>query len=730
MVRIVSHTESLRAQARVKIDFPELRGFNFPTLASVLAEPSTGPVIFDDAGKFWGGTLDLVILTNPLVSRVVVNGDPCQTSTKFPMPGTQSEFDLSPIHCVARSATRYATRTHRGFQLLAGTMGVHTTNPIDGHITHTVSGKDGIPVCTASPRYVQVLSSYGRQAYTYSTVQGEDFKTDIEVDMTGLEGAVLDSAAYTAITRSSTGIYLHMEAADPSSTIKKPPTGSDLMNAIVYAMRSANSPSLPRPHWLVKAAFYRHIHKCMPLLPWFASIGASLPAESFQNVVPVSNTTFVSDLTAAEPVIGDLCLPSTGPVDTHIHETHFVAKELRELHTRHGQTDQFKETAFVNPHVHKRSDTATYFESVRARLSPSTYEENQARMLACPRLDMCEEYDRLVPKPPKWSPQKHEQYVDLAVEEYCSKRTVQAVLSKLNAHDPDRTGSDIKITLKNQVIKKAEKRYKLAAIPGQLIHEYDIHTTLNDAAYALFLEHEIIPAFPENFLFYRRMSPSQFIAEYRSRWRFDNGAHSSDVTRWDVGCDAGMLNFDVHMMHRSCFPADYVEQYILRRLTSRSQHGVMATVQNSGDRFTWPLNTVRRAVVTSIVCEVTPSDTVAVNGDDAAIDRVCNALPFPDSPWEFKNDNGHRVEFSGFELGGPDPTYSAAGLQYRTMILMSRDPSAQDKWVNYLDLLQNAPVDSPESVDVARCAQQHMDPELFAEFLPPAYRPLFPHVCF
>jgi len=343
---------------------------------------------------------------------------------------------------------------------------------------------------------------------------------------------------------------------------------------------------------------------------------------------------------------------------------------------------------------------------------------------------MRDEYDRLIPAPPKWSPEKHEQYVDRAVDEYCSKRSVQAVMAKLNDHDPDRTGSDIKITLKNQVIKKAEKRHKLKAIPGQLIHEYDISATLTDAAYALFLENEIIPAFPKQFLFYRRMSPSEFIAQYKSRWRFDNGAYASDVTRWDVGCDAGMLNFDVHVMHRSAFPREYVEAYIARRLTSKSQHGVMATMQNSGDRFTWPLNSVRRAVVTSLVCQVTEEDTAAINGDDAALDRNCVALHFPDSPWEFKNDNGRRVEFSGFELGGEEPTYSASGIHYRTMILMSRDPSAQDKWVNYLDLLQYADLNSPEAVDVARCAAQHMHPELFSEYLPAPLRPLFPNVCF
>jgi hypothetical protein len=413
-----------------------------------------------------------------------------------------------------------------------------------------------------------------------------------------------------------------------------------------------------------------------------------------------------------------------------VPETHFIAKEYREVAMRGEMTDQFKEAAFVNPHVHKRSDTPTYFLSVQRRLTTATAHSNLSRMMSCPRTDMCNEYDRLVPNPPRWSSEKFEGYLDQAILEYTSKRTERDVLKKLDSMDPDRSGCDIKITLKNQVIKKAEKRAKREAIPGQLIHEYDLSQTLSDSAFALFFENEIIPAFPQNFLFYRRMNPSEFIAAYQKRWRVGNGAYSSDVSAWDVGCDAGMLNFDAHIFRKSCFPAWYIDDYVHRRLHSRSQHGPMATMQNSGDRYTWPLNTVRRAVVTSLVCQVEPSDTVTINGDDAAIDRFCTALPFPDSPWEFKDSNGMVVEFSGFDLGGPKPTYSASGIHYRSLILQSRDPSAQDKWENYLDLLQHADLDTPEASDVARMAHIYLKPDRFAKALPTPLRSLFPGVLF
>lgn len=723
--RVVSHTESLRAQAKLAIDFPEMRGYNFPTLASIIAEPSTGTIIFDDAGKFWGGMLDLVILCNPFVHTVVVNGDPAQGYAHFPHAGTQSRYDAGPLEAISGLVTRYATVTHRGFRVLADTLGVHTTSRVEGHLTHTVGPKIGLPVLTTSPRYAENLAEAGRRAYTFSGVQGEDFSEEVEVDVTALEDALLDRTAYVGLTRSKTGCYVHLNAMDPSSSIRAPPTASDVMNALVYAIRSQGGHSLVRPDAVLKAAFYRHLHLSMPSLAWFAKIGASVPRGEYQSVFPAVFRDVAVETAVDEPGCVEVPCPVAPPVDTYIRETHWTAKEYREVPGRGGATDQFKDLAFVNPHEHKRSDTATYFMSVQKRLKAQSSKANARRMARCLRSDMCKEYDRLVPRPPQWSALKHSEYCDLAVEEYEKSRSQEAVRAKLDAHDPDRTGSDIVISLKNQVIRKAEKRSIREAVPGQLIHEYDLSQTLADAPYALFLENEVLDAFPDNFLFYRRMSPEKFISAYQRRWRVGNGVHTSDVTRWDVGCDAGVLNFDVHVMHRSGFPSDYIVSYIERRLNSRSQHGPMGTMQNSGDRYTWILNSIRRAIVASIVNSLTPADTTAINGDDEATDRYCESKHFSDSPWAFKNANGPVGEFSGFELGGKIPTYSAEGIHYRTLILESRDPSNQEKWSNYMGLLGLTDLDSPLAMDVARSAFQFMKPDLFWQFLPTPLRQHF-----
>jgi len=729
MARVVSHTESLRAQSKTALDFPEMRGVNFPTIPGILCEPTSGPIVFDDAGKFFGGILDLVLLTNPLVPEIVVNGDPAQALTKFPVGGTQSEFDKGPL-VVAELTTKYATISHRWFGLLADTFGLHTTRVNRGHITHTVGPKHGLPVTTASPRYVQVLSSAGRQAYTHDTIQGEDFDCDVEVDMSALEEAASDRTAYVALSRSKTGVYLHMNAADPKSTIKAPPTGSDLLNAILYSMRAGNAPTLLNGNDLTRAAFYAHLHSSMPRLKWFANVGATVDIGKYQSVTAASNEMTAVEFSVAEGSSSDHLIPSEAFIDHNIPETHWAAKEFREVGRAGLQTDQFKETAFVNPHVHKRGDHATYKYTVEKRITRASPAANFTRMRKCPRTDMIQEFDRLCPTVPQWTPDKHVMYLDRARVEYESGRTEAAVLAKLASHDPERTGCDVVNSLKAQVINKEEKRHKMEAIPGQLIYEYDIAQTLEDAAYALFLEEELFPAFPDNFLFYRRMNPAQFKNAYQKRWRVGNGVHTSDVTRWDVGCDAGVLNFDVHIFRKVGFPEPYVEAYTHRRLSTRSQHGPLQTAQPSGDRFTWTLNSMRRAVVASLVLGVKPEDTVAINGDDEALDRCAETKPFPDTVWEFKDQNGPTGEFSGFELGGPTPVYSARGIHYRMMVLISRDPSAVEKWTNYLGLLEHVDCHAWEALDVARAAAEHMPEDLFKAALPAAFRPHFKHLKF
>jgi hypothetical protein len=153
----------------------------------------------------------------------------------------------------------------------------------------------------------------------------------------------------------------------------------------------------------------------------------------------------------------------------------------------------------------------------------------------------------------------------------------------------------------------------------------------------------------------------------------------------------------------------------------------MASMQRSGDRYTWVINSICKALLTSWACDLTPEDTAFVNGDDSAVDRPCTVKQLPHSEWVLKASNGPVGEFSGFLLGGEQPYYSPKGLQYRVDILESRDPSARDKWLAYMDLLTHSDPHSSISVDIASRAMPHLPPDLFRQKLPlPMHAQFFP----
>jgi hypothetical protein len=724
--RVVSHTQSLRAELKEKLDFPSLRGFNFPTLVSLLTEPSSGTLAFDDAGKFEGGLLDLLLLCNPLVEAVVVNGDPAQGLKRFPYRGTQSFMLPTLIERVAQQSTKYATISHRQFQVLAHSIGMHTTNPVMGFMQHVNGGMTTLPTLTASPRYVGVLAGGGRIAYTYEEVQGEDFKTPVEVDLTGLEAAISDRTSYVATTRSNAGVYLHMEAADPRSVIRQMPSGSPVLNAWIFEFHHAQSPRLVRPVPNVKAAFYAHLHQCMPNYAPFAAVSGTTVQENIRELMSMPEYS-VPQLTEAECEELSETTPRQAAVDAEIlAEYQMWDKPDRETREgNQGATSQFRETAVVDPHVHRRTDRPTFAKSVDARLTKVGASTNRQKFESTDRRDLIDQFDAMVPYLPAMDLDRLLECGRASLEDYMSTRTASTLQHKLDSVDPVRLASQITISLKAQVIKKAEKRVKKEAVPGQLIHEFDLVATLSDGAYARYLEMYVLPAFPASCNFYYRMNPEKFVQQYKDNWVTGRGSYSSDVTRWDVGCDATVLHFDAHVMRRAGFPEEYVLGYIERRLTTTTQFGDIATIQNSGDRFTWVLNTLRRAVVTFYVTSPDGDTHFFFNGDDATADKPLMSRQLENSPWLFKDETGSIVEFSGYEMGHDDPRYSGLGLYYRCAILRSRNTTQADRWEAYLVLSELVSVDDEYLMPILTMCADHLSTSRFSQLLSANHTHLF-----
>lgn len=758
-VRVVTHTQRLRAAEKEAHSQSGLRGFSFPTIETILSQPTTGWVIFDDARKLWGGLIDLVLAINPMIPGVVVNGDPAQGSSHTPYVGGQSEYLPSCLDSVLPLATKYATISHRFPKIIASTLGLYTTNPTEGHITFTLTAT-GCPTLVASPRYMGVLRGGGIEAKTHDTVQGETYKCDVELDFTGMASGTTDSCSTVSLTRSTTGVYLHGSPVESGSTSLVPPTASPILNALLYDMRLRDS-HIGQPCATSRMAFLAHLMRSMPIFD-ASPVGHVADWTTFANHVPTAHHDPAAEPTASEPSSADQPAQDVFPCDSIDNEVCPLDGESRERAARGVMTRQFRETATVNPQTHHPTDQATRAMMLAKRITRSTPAANLQLMATNPRTDMCVMFDLMQPVVPQWADHAG-YYTDTAVLTYASTRSQQTVMQKLARHDPDRTGCDVQLSMKGQVIKKVEA-LGAPAKAAQAIHMYDIRITLEERAVWRFIEDLVMHNFGENVVIYNRESQTSFAARVGPRLRRCKTLTGSDATGWDAGCDAAVLNFDVHVLRRAGVPDHFVQQYVHRRTHTRSQYGYMATMQNSGDGGTYVMNSIRDAVMTTIRMRVQPlfeafcatqvgqqhltksgvapygpmdvarradpPPLLLINGDDVTLGADASTHPdklvvdrFPDSRWVFKDERHHTIQFSGMELNTTGRVgYSPYGLWYRCAIKAESGTTDPIQWAAYADLFRGVTVADKYTAEVAKYLLAHLPESVVRGLTPPEYQ--------
>jgi hypothetical protein len=357
---------------------------------------------------------------------------------------------------------------------------------------------------------------------------------------------------------------------------------------------------------------------------------------------------------------------------------------------------------------HSRYDRATEQLSLAKRISTSSVARNASLMKTAKPVDLYDAFDRLFPKIEKCTTAELDLLSERVATEYLSRRTEAQVRAKISQQDPSLTPSDIKLFLKQQIVKKVEKMFSPAS-PGQLIHEFSLATTLADAVFVLWLEERLLDQAPANLVFLRRLTPSQIRQRYRDTWHVGRGCSWNDYTSWDAGCDHNITALDVHIFKRCGFPASFIDSYVARKISSRSFLGVMAIMQNSGDRFTWPLNSLRNAVVTTCNFGFRPDVCYWFNGDDFICDDVVSPTGMLVTPLRFvgKFGSGPIGIFSGWRFAGPVCTTDSASLLYRCDIASARGRSDIEYWQSAADLAQFCCPDDVEYPHIVSRLAEH-----------------------
>nr|UVF62076.1 MAG: RNA-dependent RNA polymerase [Agrostis stolonifera deltaflexivirus 1] len=286
---------------------------------------------------------------------------------------------------------------------------------------------------------------------------------------------------------------------------------------------------------------------------------------------------------------------------------------------------------------------------------------------------------------------------------WAGKRTKKQLCESINKQDLDMAYIFTKLFPKGQYIKKKAK-WRFNAFASQTISDFHLGRIFRDSPYALYLEKMALKhALPSTYL-HCRASPEDLSRWYRHNWR-PGTMTGNDYTAWDSGIDHVFLEFDLWLMEVCHFPLDYRERFRFERLNTYSFLGTHRPRQESGDRWTWILNTLRNAALTGASIDCPKHTPICVSGDDSvtlgAWRRTDNFNPHE---WLMvpKREEGESMEFCGLIFGGADVSFDPAIVHWRSRFGLQLGRRDSDYWLSIKQaIIETAAKLGPESPKLA-----------------------------
>lgn len=281
---------------------------------------------------------------------------------------------------------------------------------------------------------------------------------------------------------------------------------------------------------------------------------------------------------------------------------------------------------------------------------------------------------------------------DLGLMELCerdklaswsSKRTKRVLQASIDKQDVDLPYTFTRLFPKGQFIKKKAK-WRCNAFASQTVSDFHLGRIFRDAPRALFLERKSIQyAYSSTYLHYKA-SPDDMSRWYRRHWRVGKMT-GNDYTAWDSGIDHVFLEFDLWLMELCHFPPEYVSRFKFERLNTHSFLGNHMPRQESGDRWTWILNTLRNAALTGASLDCPPHTPLCVSGDDSVtLGAWRKSDGFFPGEWLMvpKREEGTTMEFCGLIFGGTDVSFDPSVIHWRARFGLQQGRADPDYWLS------------------------------------------------
>ena len=272
---------------------------------------------------------------------------------------------------------------------------------------------------------------------------------------------------------------------------------------------------------------------------------------------------------------------------------------------------------------------------------------------------------------------------------WASKRTKRALEASVAKQNLDAPYNAVRLFPKGQYIKKKAK-WRANAFPSQTVSDFHLGRIFRDSPWAVYLETKVLQhAFPTTYL-HCRASPDDMSKWYKANWQ-PGIMTGNDYTAWDSGVDHVFLEFDLWLMELCKFPREYIDALRFDRLNTYSHLGYHMPRQESGDRWTWILNTARNAALTGASLDCAKRTPICVSGDDSVtLGAWRRSSHFRPDGWSMKpkREEGEVMEFCGLIFGGDDVTFDPSVVRWRAAFGLQLGRNDEDYWRSIRDTIR------------------------------------------
>jgi hypothetical protein len=301
--------------------FPFLQSANFCSKAMPLIQPMPGTIVLDDATLLWPGFIQLMCLTNPGITDVILTSDTAQGSMAFPEGDAITRQRQTTSEWLQRFNDNYSVEQFRYSDSMCDLYGLprpvrNPAYPVPvGDVIICTAIPAGVPWIVISPRFANTMANNNTICRTAGDLQGHEFKGDAGLDLGGLTASTPDATIWTAMTRVKGNLFLRLSPGllNPSTVDEPPFAASPILSAILAVSARSQCYRITAaadPDRLVARAIQSHLAR---------SIGATAATRL--------------GLAAPSPIVGRYVQPTYRHAWLAMHRTamgdHYTARSYR-----------------------------------------------------------------------------------------------------------------------------------------------------------------------------------------------------------------------------------------------------------------------------------------------------------------------------------------------------------------------------------------------------------------